>query len=235
MHHCHHNIFSLVRAVPAKGGAATAHSRYAVTWKTRQTHQISSPGLHRRFHISIPISWRSESQSRGRRLRKTPPRGRETWIRTAEVSSLTMPRNPARRVVVLAHFGDVYRDGVLVKEQTFLNTHKRSSHTFIISLTELAPFSTWQLSVRYERWSDYETTGKKHKQQERHQKNRAGDTMTMNVCPVINISLHHCSKRRTKCKGEHNEKFIIFWHCFGIYLSKTKNLLHVMRFCDWEK
>lgn len=41
------------------------NGQHAVTWKTWQTHQISSPGLHCRFHISIPISWRSESRSWG--------------------------------------------------------------------------------------------------------------------------------------------------------------------------
>lgn len=57
-------------------------------------------------------------------------------------------------------------------------------------------------------------TGKKEKgkktKKKQKEKNRAGDTMTINVWPVINISLHHCSLRRTKCKGEQDEKFIIF-------------------------
>lgn len=38
----------------------------------KQTHQLAGPGLHSRFHISIPIGWRSESQSRGRQLQPAP-------------------------------------------------------------------------------------------------------------------------------------------------------------------
>lgn len=158
---------------------------------------------------------------------KQPPRGRDTPL-------APLFRN---RGSTSAAFWNVYHllpDSTLVKRRQHSLTHKRRSHTFIISLSELAFFSTWQLWVRYERWSDYETTGKRRKRRQRHQKkrkrkknqkeiNRAGDTMTINVWPVINISLHHCSLRRTKCKGEQDEKFIIFWHSFGIYRCKTKH------------
>lgn len=45
-----------------------------------RTHQISSPGLHRRFHIDILFSWYAElwQANSPRQQRKTPPRGLET-------------------------------------------------------------------------------------------------------------------------------------------------------------
>lgn len=106
---------------------------------------------------------------------------------------------------------------------TISQPHWSNSHTIVISLTELVSFSTWQLWAQYKTLIWLWNNRKEHKQRERNQKHRLGDTMTMNVCPVINISLHHCSwRKRTKCKAEHDEKLIIFWHNFEIHLCNTK-------------